>query len=54
MLLRKNIKWKYVYLRFDFEKPFPHENPHAHIEELINGEWIDHGDQIYPNDVPKK
>ena len=41
-------------IRFDFERPFPHKNPHAHIEELINGAWIGHGGQIYPQDVPNK
>jgi len=39
-------------LRFDIKNPSPHENPHAHIEELINGKW--RGPRIYPRDVPPR
>ena len=39
-------------LRFDIKHPHPHENPHAHIEELINGKW--RGVRIYPRDVPPR
>jgi hypothetical protein len=39
-------------LRFDIKNPSPHENPHAHIEELINGKWK--GPRIYPRDVPPR
>ncbi|MBM4344443.1 MAG: hypothetical protein FJ100_13825 [Deltaproteobacteria bacterium] len=38
-------------LRFDLNRPSPHENPHSHIEELINGKWHKSG-AIYPADVP--
>jgi hypothetical protein len=41
-------------VRFDFNRTKPHENPHMHIEEYINGNWFSYGDQIYPKDVPKK
>lgn len=39
-------------VRFDINRPFPHENLHSHVEELINGEW--QGIRIYPHDVPHK
>jgi RHS repeat-associated protein len=38
-------------VRFDFIRPHPHTNPHAHVEELINGNWVKSG-QIYPFGVP--
>ena len=38
-------------VRFDINNPYPHANPHAHVEELINGQWVKSG-QIYPTDVP--
>jgi hypothetical protein len=37
-------------VRFDFIKPNLHNNPHMHLEEFINNEWI--GSRIYPKDVP--
>jgi len=37
-------------VRFDFKNPYPHQNPHAHVEELIGGKWIKSG-PIYPTDV---
>ena len=37
-------------IRFDFIRPNPHNNPHMHIEKLINGEWK--GSRVYPIDVP--
>lgn len=38
-------------VRFDLNKPAPHNNPHAHVEELVNGKWVKSG-PIYPVDVP--
>lgn len=38
-------------LRFDFIRPYPHKNPHMHVEECIGGKWIKSG-PIYPTDVP--
>ena len=40
-------------VRFDVNRPYPHESPHAHVDELINGEWVKSG-QIYPTDVPHR
>jgi hypothetical protein len=41
-------------VRFDFNKPKPHENPHAHVEFNIGDDrWEGYG-QIYPKDVPHK
>jgi len=40
-------------VRFDFNRPYPHENPHLHLEELIDGEWKEIS-RIYPSDVPHK
>lgn len=40
-------------VRFDIKNPSPHQSPHGHIEELINGKWVKSG-QIYPKDVPHK
>ncbi len=39
-------------IRFDINKPHPHNSPHGHIEELKNGEWVGNG-QLYPKDVPQ-
>jgi len=42
-------------VRFDMKNPSPHNNPHGHTEQLINGKWksIDPKiDQIFPKDVP--
>ena len=38
-------------IRFDFNKPKPHNNPHAHVEIKTDGKWVKSG-QIYPKDVP--
>ncbi len=38
-------------LRFDFNRPSPHNNPHMHLEELIENDWVGYG-QIYPKDLP--
>ena len=37
-------------IRFDFNRPNPHKNPHTHIEELVNGKWQNF--RIFPKDVP--
>ena len=42
-------------IRFDMNNPNPHNSPHMHIEELVNGKWkpVDPNNaQIYPIDVP--
>jgi RHS repeat-associated protein len=36
-------------IRFDINRPHPHVNPHAHVEELVNGRWV--GGRRYPVDV---
>jgi len=38
-------------VRFDFNRPFPHENPHVHFEHYIDGEWQEIS-RIYPKDLP--
>jgi len=38
-------------IRFDINNPSPHNSPHGHIEELVNGKWVKSG-PIYPVDVP--
>ena len=38
-------------VRFDINNTSPHNNPHGHVEELINGKWVKSG-PIYPSDVP--
>jgi hypothetical protein len=38
-------------VRFDFNRPTPHNNPHMHLETFVDGEWKGYG-QIYPYDVP--
>jgi hypothetical protein len=40
-------------VRFDFNRPAPHENPHLHLEHLVNGEWQEIN-RVYPFDVPHK
>lgn len=40
-------------VRFDVNRPYPHQSPHAHVEELVNGEWRKSG-PIYPADVPQR
>jgi hypothetical protein len=37
-------------VRFDINRPHPHQNPHSHVEELVNGKWKKSG-PIYPPDV---
>lgn len=39
-------------VRFDFNNPSPHTNPHGHIEEMLDGTWSKSG-PIYPTDVLK-
>jgi RHS repeat-associated protein len=42
-------------VRFDMNRPNPHNNPHMHFEELIDGKWKSASpdiSQIYPRDVP--
>ena len=38
-------------IRFDINNTSPHNNPHGHVEELVNGKWVKSG-PIYPTDVP--
>jgi RHS repeat-associated protein len=38
-------------IRTDINRPYPHQSPHAHVEELVNGSWVKSG-PIYPTDVP--
>jgi hypothetical protein len=38
-------------IRFDINNTSPHNNPHGHVEELMNGKWVKSG-PIYPTDVP--
>ena len=40
-------------VRFDFNRPAPHESPHLHLEDLVNGEWQEIS-RVYPIDVPHK
>jgi len=40
-------------VRFDFNNPTPHTNPHAHIEIKIDNKWHKSG-PIYPVDVPPR
>ena len=40
-------------VRFDINRPYPHENPHSHVEEIINGRWVKSG-PIYPRDLPSR
>ena len=40
-------------VRFDFNRPYPHLNPHCHVEMKIDGKWIKSG-PIYPKDVEPK
>jgi hypothetical protein len=40
-------------VRFDFNRPFPHESPHLHFEHFIDGEWKEIN-RIYPSNVPHK
>ena len=38
-------------IRFDFNRPYPHKNPHVNIEWKVGDEWYGSG-PIYPKDVP--
>ena len=38
-------------IRVDFKHPYPHNHPHLHVEECINGKWVKSG-PVYPSDVP--
>ena len=38
-------------IRVDFKHTSPHNHPHLHVEECINGKWVKSG-PIYPTDVP--
>ena len=38
-------------IRFDINNTSPHNNPHGHVEQLINGKWVKSG-PTYPKDVP--
>jgi hypothetical protein len=40
-------------VRFDFNKPSPHQSPHLHLEHLVEGEWQEIS-RVYPIDVPHK
>jgi tetratricopeptide (TPR) repeat protein len=40
-------------VRFDFNRPNPHESPHLHLENLVDGEWQEISRE-YPIDVPHK
>jgi RHS repeat-associated protein len=40
-------------IRFDINRPYPHEFPHGHVEELVNGKWVKSG-PIWPADVPAR
>jgi RHS repeat-associated protein len=40
-------------VRFDVNRPYPHESPHGHVEELVDGRWQKSG-PVFPNDVPKR
>jgi len=38
-------------VRFDLKNTKPHNNPHGHVEELVDGTWVKSG-PIYPYDIP--
>ena len=38
-------------IRFDLNRPWPHRNPHFHVEEFVNGKW--RGRPRWPIDVIK-
>ena len=40
-------------VRFDFNRPYPHENPHMHFEKNVEEKWKNVA-KIYPKDLPKK
>ena len=37
-------------IRFDINRPYPHQSPHGHIEELVGSKWVKSG-PIFPKDV---
>jgi RHS repeat-associated protein len=37
-------------IRFDINRPHPHQSPHMHVEEQVNGRWVKSG-PIFPRDV---
>lgn len=37
-------------IRFDINRPYPHQNPHGHVEELVGSKWVKSG-PIYPEGV---
>jgi hypothetical protein len=37
-------------VRFDVNRPYPHQNPHGHVEELVNGRWVKSG-PVFPKNV---
>ncbi|HBS52347.1 MAG TPA: hypothetical protein DEA62_05170 [Coxiellaceae bacterium] len=36
-------------ISFDIKNPYPHENPHVHVKEFVDGKW--RGSRVYPKDV---
>ena len=40
-------------VRFDINRTYPHQSPHTHIEQLVNGHWVKSG-PIYPANVLHK
>ncbi|HEX4840343.1 MAG TPA: hypothetical protein VFU89_07885 [Rhabdochlamydiaceae bacterium] len=38
-------------VRFDFNKPHPHQSPHLHFEHFVDGKWQELN-RVYPIDVP--
>ena len=40
-------------VRFDFNNPSTHANPHSHVEIKVNGKWVKSG-PLYPSDVTPK
>ncbi|QVL55414.1 MAG: hypothetical protein KFB95_08915 [Simkaniaceae bacterium] len=40
-------------VRFDFNRTYPHENPHLHFEKKLGEEWKNVA-RIYPKDLPHK
>ena len=39
-------------VRFDFNRPYPHNSSHAHMGYKVGVNWEDFAGQIYPIDVP--
>ncbi|MBI2743651.1 MAG: tetratricopeptide repeat protein [Chlamydiales bacterium] len=40
-------------VRFDFNRPYPHESPHLHLQHFVDHEWREIS-RVYPIDVPHK